>query len=185
MLSLPYPTGSLLIAVSLLPSLQALYNGYIYGLLYLYFEAYPLVFSDRHGFNEGQLGLAYIPIVIGTMCAFVAHHWQNKFYLRKKRENGGRTVPEARLAWALFGGPIFALALFWFAFTTYPQVPWPAPLMSGLPFGFGTMVIYMAAVSFVTDSYSTDGASALAGVSLVRSGMGAGFPVFATAMYEK
>ncbi|CAO1621145.1 unnamed protein product [Sympodiomycopsis kandeliae] len=163
---------------------MAIYNGYVYGLLYLYFEAYPLVFQDRHGFNSGQLGLAYIPIIIGTMIASVAHYWQNAFYLRRKKANNGIPVPEARLAWALFGGPIFAISLFWFAFTTYPNVHWAAPMLAGLPFGIGVMIIYMSAVSFVTDSYSTDGASALAGVSLVRSLMGAGFPVFARQMYN-
>lgn len=168
-----------------LTHLQSLYNGYIYGLLYLYFEAYPLVFVERHGFNEGELGLAYIPIIIGTVLAFLAHRWQDAFYLKRKKANGDKPVPEARLAWALFGGPIFAASLFWFAFTTYGFVPWEAPLFAGIPFGFGLMIIYMAAVSFVTESYSTEGASALAAVSLVRSGMGAGFPIFATGMYHQ
>ncbi|CAO1612711.1 unnamed protein product [Parajaminaea phylloscopi] len=163
---------------------MATYNGYVYALLYTYFEAFPLVFRDRHGFNEGELGLAYLPIIAGTLLAFGGHHWQNRLYLGRKAANGGKPVPEARLAWALIGGPIFALSLFWFAFTTYRSVHWAAPLFSGVPFGLGTMIIYMAAVSFVTDSYTTDGASALAAVSLVRSLMGAGFPAFATAMYE-
>lgn len=122
---------------------MAIYNGYVYGLLYLYFEAYPLVFTDRHGFSEGQLGLAYLPIIVGTFLAAIAHYWQNKFYLRRKKQNYDRPVPEARLAWALFGGPIFALSLFWFAFTTYASVHWAAPLMAGLPFGFGIMIIYV------------------------------------------
>lgn len=125
---------------------MAIYNGYVYALLYLYFEAYPLVFRDRHGFSEGQLGLAYLPIIIGAALASVAHYWQNKYYLRRKKLNGDKPVPEARLAWALFGGPIFALSLFWFAFTTYGSVHWAAPLMAGVPFGFGTMVIYVSHV---------------------------------------
>lgn len=42
----------------------------------------------------------------------------------------------------------------------------------------------MSAVSFVTDAYSADAASALAGVSLVRSTIGAVFPLVATQMYK-
>ena len=35
------------------------------------------------------------------------------------------------------------------------------------------------------NSYTINGASALAAVSLVRSGMGAAFPIFATGMYDQ
>lgn len=123
---------------------QALYNGYVYGLLYLYFEAYPLVFQGRHGFNAGELGLAYIPIIIGTVLAFAAHAWQDRFYRHRKAQNGGQPVPEARLAWAFVGGPAFAAGLFWFAFTTYGSVSYWAPLLAGIPFGFGILIIYVS-----------------------------------------
>lgn len=38
-----------------------IYNTYlalIYGLLYIWFESFPLVFVEVHGFNPGQSGLA-------------------------------------------------------------------------------------------------------------------------------
>lgn len=42
----------------------------------------------------------------------------------------------------------------------------------------------MSCVSFVTESYQTDGASALAAVSFIRSLMGAAFPLFTVQWYE-
>lgn len=135
--------ATLLVTESIVMSM-ALYNGWIYALLYSYFEIFPNVFMDRHGFNSGELGLCYIPVIIGSFLAFLAHHFQNRYYLSRKAKNNGKSVPEARLAWALIGGPIFAASLFWWAFTIYPQTPWPAPVLSGIPFGFGLLVVYVS-----------------------------------------
>lgn len=38
---------------------------FVYGCLYLLFEAYPFVFIEGHHFNEGISGLMFIPIALG------------------------------------------------------------------------------------------------------------------------
>lgn len=38
---------------------------YAYGLLYLLFLAYPVVFVQGHGFNAGESGLTFLPLFLG------------------------------------------------------------------------------------------------------------------------
>jgi hypothetical protein len=37
-----------------------LYMSFVYGLVYLLFEAYPFVFVINHGFNAGENGLTFL-----------------------------------------------------------------------------------------------------------------------------
>ncbi|KIY50587.1 MFS general substrate transporter, partial [Fistulina hepatica ATCC 64428] len=45
------------------------YMSFIYGCIYLLFEAYPIVFTEGHGLNEGASGLMFLPIVLGGITA--------------------------------------------------------------------------------------------------------------------
>ncbi|WAO89010.1 MFS domain-containing protein [Fusarium falciforme] len=42
-----------------------LYCALIYGILYLWFESFPLVFGDTYGFNIGLQGLVFLGIFVG------------------------------------------------------------------------------------------------------------------------
>ncbi len=42
----------------------------VYGILYLWLEAFPIVFEQVHGFNPGQLGLAFLGILVGGASKF-------------------------------------------------------------------------------------------------------------------
>ena len=47
-----------------------LYIALIYGLLYIWFESFPIVFVDIYGFNLGQEGLAFVGILVGSSNPF-------------------------------------------------------------------------------------------------------------------
>ena len=42
-----------------------LYMSFIYGVVYLLFEAFPFVFEKNHGFNAGEEGLAFLGFFSG------------------------------------------------------------------------------------------------------------------------
>ena len=44
-----------------------LYIALIYGLLYIWFESFPLVFSGIYGFSLGIEGVAFLGILVGTL----------------------------------------------------------------------------------------------------------------------
>ncbi|KAJ5344043.1 hypothetical protein MYU51_016777 [Penicillium brevicompactum] len=166
---------------------SAIYNGFLYGLVYLFNEAIPLVFGapKGHPFNGGQQGLAFLGMAIGPLIAFCFYPLQERYYLRRVAENDGKGVPEARMWMARGGAILIPISLFWFGWTSYRSVHWVVPIIASSFFGAGIYIVILSILNYVVDSYQTYSASALAGVILVRNVVGAGFPLFATQMYEK
>ena len=66
-------------------------------------------------------------MLIGGILGFVSNYHQEYLYSRAAAKNNGRAPPEARLYWAAYGGLIFPLATFAFAWTGRPSVPWSVP----------------------------------------------------------
>ena len=165
----------------------AIYNGFLYGLVYLFNEAFPLVFGPGkgHGFNGGEQGLSFLGLCIGPIIAFLFYPLQERYYLRRVAEHEGKGVPEARMWMARLGAIFIPVSLFWFGWTSFPSVHWIVPIIASAMFGAGIYIIILSILNYVVDSYQTYSASALAGVILVRNIVGAGFPLFATQMYSK
>jgi hypothetical protein len=160
--------------------LMSLYIALIYGLLYAFFFAYPVVFGELYGFNDGQIGLTFIGILIGTGFALIVTPQLEKRY----NSLGRAPTPEDRLLGMMFAAPFVPVSLFIFAWTSYPWVHWIGPTISGIPFGFGMVLIYYTANNYLIDTFITYCASALAAKTVVRSGLGAAFPLFITQMYH-
>ena len=165
----------------------AAYNGFLYGLVYLFNEAFPLVFGPEkgHGFKTGAQGLSFLGLTIGPIIAFLFYPLQERYYLQRVAANDGKGVPEARMWMARLGALLIPLSLFWFGWTSYPTIHWIVPIIASSFFGAGIYIIILSILSYVVDSYQTYSASALAGVILVRNVVGAGFPLFAEQMYNK
>jgi len=49
--------------------LLSIYMAFIYGLLYLFLTAYPIIFQEVHQMNQGVGGLPYFGVVFGMLCA--------------------------------------------------------------------------------------------------------------------
>lgn len=100
----------------------AAYNGFIYGVVFLFNEAFPLVFGKGHGFNVGEVGLSFLGIVLGSVVGGLIYPLQERYYHRAVAANGGKSIPEARMWMARAGSVLLPLSLFWFAWTSYPSV---------------------------------------------------------------
>ncbi|GFF48771.1 uncharacterized transporter C794.04c [Aspergillus lentulus] len=166
---------------------SAIYNGFLYGLVYLFNEAFPLVFGPGtgHGFNTGQQGLSFLGMAIGPIVAFCLYPLQEQYYLRRVAANGGKGEPEARMWMARWGAGLIPISLFWFGWTSYRSVHWIVPIIASSFFGAGIYIVILSILNYVVDSYQTYSASALAGVILARNVVGAGFPLFASQMYQR
>ncbi|KAK1242492.1 hypothetical protein MKX08_005304 [Trichoderma sp. CBMAI-0020] len=164
--------------------LLSLYMSFIYGLLYLFFTAYPLVFQGVHGFTPGISGLTFFGLVIGELLATFTIIAQVPWYNRKLAANNGIPVPEWRLPNMMVGGIAFAGGIFWFGWTGFTaDIHWAAPAVSGILTGFGLMSIFLQALNYIVDAYLMFAASALAGNTLMRSLFGAAFPLFGRQMF--
>ena len=89
----------------------ALFNGYLYGLSFLFNEAFSLVFGPRgHGFTTIQVGLAFLGIVTGITLGPLTNLWQERYYQRRTGGLPDVNIPEARVqlsqvaAVGMFGG---------------------------------------------------------------------------------
>ena len=51
--------------------LITLYMALIYGILYLFFEAYPISFQEGRGWNQGVGALPFLGILVGVLCGGV------------------------------------------------------------------------------------------------------------------
>ena len=61
---------------------------------------------------------------------------------------------------------------------------WVGPVSSGIPFGFGMVILYFSANAYLIDAFPGYVASALAAKTVIRSGSGAAMPLFIEAMYH-
>ncbi|WWC88201.1 uncharacterized protein L201_003106 [Kwoniella dendrophila CBS 6074] len=167
-------------------SILTVYTALIYGILYLNFAAYPIVFQQGHGWNVGIGGLAFLGILIGTVCSvIISVVYVNPQYIKIAKKKGGRADPEDRLPPAIWGGFLLVIGLAGFAATDGPNVHWIAPIIFGIPFGTGIIIVFLAVLGYLVDSYTIYAASVLAANSVLRSLFGAAFPLFTRQMFAK
>ena len=166
--------------------LITIYMSMIYGILYLFFEAYPIAFQEQRGWNGGVGSLPFLGITVGVVTGVaIITYASNTRFKRKMEANGGRPIPEERLIPMIIGAFLLPIGLFWFAWTSNPHITWVPQVLAGIPTGAGVLLIFLQGLSYIIDVYLMNANSALAGNTLVRSVAGGGFPLFATAMYHK
>ncbi|VUC27324.1 unnamed protein product [Clonostachys rosea] len=163
----------------------SIYTAVVYGVLYLLFGAYPVVFQLERGWSPGKGGLPFLGIAIGMFIAVPSVLIINKWYVKEAAKTpDGLLEPEARLVGGIIGGITVPIGMFWFAWTTYESIHWLCPVAAGIPFGFGMTLIFQSVFAYLADAYGIYSASALAANTVLRSLFGAGFPMFTKKMYE-
>ncbi|KAL6232809.1 major facilitator superfamily domain-containing protein [Aspergillus navahoensis] len=164
--------------------ITSIYISIIYGTMYMCFAAFPIVFQDGRGWNQGVGGLAFVGVVIGVLLAILSFVFEDKRYARIAHRRGAPMEPEDRLPPAMLGSLLIPIGLFWFAWTTFPSVHWIVPIIGTVPFAWGLVLAFMALLNYLLDSYVIFAASVMAANSAFRALFGAAFPLFTRQMYE-
>ena len=163
-----------------------LYIALVYGLLYLWFESFPLVFVGIYGFNIGETGLSYLGIAVGVWVTAAAYALYLKMFIEKKFDPfGGLHPAEIRLEllrWTAFSIPI---CLFWFGWSARPEVHWIVPIIGSSFFAIGIFTLFQGILSYLLDVYPMEASAVLASNGFMRSSLASGFPLFAGPMYAK
>ncbi|KAF8342649.1 major facilitator superfamily domain-containing protein [Cantharellus anzutake] len=164
-----------------------IYISFLYGCLYLLFEAFPIVYGDNHGLNTGLQGLVFLPLFIGggincTLIVFVENPRYEKLV---DHYHPNPVPPEERLRPSIVGSLLVTISFFWFAWTSFPSVNVWVPIMAGLPMGLSMIMLFISLLNYIVDVYLQVAATALAANTVVRSLFGAIFPLFASQMYRK
>jgi MFS transporter, DHA1 family, multidrug resistance protein len=98
--------------------------------------------------------------------------------------SGKAVLPEARLPPMMVGSILLPVGLFWFAWTSDPDISWVPQVISGLFTGMGIFLVFLPGQIYIVDVYLLNANSALAATAFARALMAAGFPLFATYMYQ-
>ena len=134
--------------------LLSIYMAFIYGLLYLFLTAYPIVFQRIHGMNLGVGGLPYFGMIFGMILAGITIVLLTPSYNRKLAANNNVPIPEWRLPPVIAGGVSFTCGLFWFGWSGYKaDIHWIVPTLSGLLTGFGLLSIFLQSLNYIVDAY--------------------------------
>jgi len=161
-----------------------LYIALIYGLLYVWFESFAIVFVEIYGFNLGEEGLSFVGILVGGF-VILPPFFAYLYYVQEPQFNeNGEIQPEKRLPPAFIGAFCIPICLFWFGWTSRASVPWIVPIIGSSFFTIGAFLLFNSVLNYLGDAYPNDAASVYAGNDFMRSCFGAGFPVFAAAMYN-
>ncbi|KAG4411237.1 hypothetical protein IFR04_015629 [Cadophora malorum] len=165
--------------------LLTIYQSFIYGLMYLFYQSYPIAFGQVRQWDEALSSLALLGIIIGVAIGTLVVVVHNQTYFKRTyNSNHGVFEPEARLPLMIFGGCLVPAGLFWYAWTSNPSVPWPSEVCAGVLIGWGMYTIFIQCFTYIIDCYTDMVNSAMAANGAIRSIFGAAFPLFAGRMYS-
>ena len=183
----------------------AVYASFVYGLLFLALEVYPIVFLEQRGFGPVASTLPLLGILAGVFCAMAINIANQPFYIRAMKKNNNKPIPEARLPPMIAGSVLFTTGLFWFGWTASPKYHWALPTVAGgacLPptatcyivavtnmrccvgfIGAGFNIVFQQCINFLVDTYGPLSASAVAANTFLRSLFAFGLPLAARPMF--
>ncbi|KAF2764237.1 MFS general substrate transporter [Teratosphaeria nubilosa] len=150
-----------------------LLSAILLGIIYLFFGAFALVFENNHGFNQWQIGLTFLGILVGMLLGVSLDPIWRRNYDRLVRNNGGVSEPEFRLPPTILGAMLVPVSLFGFGW-----VHWIVPIIFSGLFGLGNILCFGGVYTYFVETYPLYAASALAANSFARSSFAAAFPLW-------
>lgn len=159
--------------------ISSIYLAILYGIIYMFLGAFPIVYQDLRGWNEGIGGLAFLGLAVGMIIGLMFTIYDNRRY----KELGNTATPESRLPPSLIGALVLPASMFAFAWTNAPSIHWSASLILSAPFGFGCVLVFLSCLNYLLDAYTLYAASVLAAGAILRSLFATAFPLFVGKMY--
>lgn len=162
------------------------YIALVYGILYMCFVAYPIVFRDLRGWNPSFTGLSFLGTGVGSMIVIVCEPLLRRMINAHKHDpETGRPFPEAMVSVVCIASILVPIGQIIFSWTCTPdKAHWVVPILAGIPFGAGNAGVFIYASNYLVQSYDIYAASALAGNAVLRSVMGATLPLAGPSLYS-
>ncbi|KAI9705073.1 MAG: hypothetical protein M1836_006856 [Candelina mexicana] len=160
------------------------YTALTYGIYYSFFEAFPLVYPIKYGFNLGETTVVFTCIVVGCIIAISIYFSYLQFLLIPDIMKNGLRAQEWRLSPALiftFGLPI---GLFLFAWTANQHVHWIASVIGITIFACTVYIVLQCIFVYIPMSYPPYAASLFASNDLCRSLFAFGSILYAKPMFD-
>lgn len=147
----------------------SLLSGFSDALIFTGLDSFPLVLK-LWDFSTIAIGLAFIPLLIGYLVAYLSFLPVYHRDRRELRENPASFSPERRLWWLVFLVLLEPIGLFGFGWGSLgpPQVHWMTPLFFTALIGIANFAIYMATIDYMVAAYGPFAASATGGNGFCR-----------------
>lgn len=172
------------LALEAIVQFGALYNGYLYGLSFLFNGVFHLIFGPSgYGYDTVGIGLAFLGIVFGVTAGLLTNIYQERYYQRQVALAGQHDVPEARVHLAKLAAIVLPVSLLIFSFTADPSIHPLVSIAASAFWGWSFYTLILMTLTYTEDAYKTYSASALAGIGLVRNIAGAGFPLLGRLLF--
>jgi MFS family permease len=176
-----------LLILSRIVPVMSIYVALIFGLLYLLFATFSMVFEGQYGFSTGISGLAYIGLGVGELLGLFIFGLLSDRILKSKMaaDNVQVPKPEYRLVLMMWFPPVIGPGLFIYGWTAYYQVQWMVPILGTFIVGFGSFFVILPSQMYLVDLYGSEAAASALGASiLLRSLFGTFLPLAGSPMYS-
>lgn len=174
------------IEISIVEPVVLLINVYIalvYSIMYLWFEAFPIVFVEVHHFTLVEMGVTYVSIMVGVIIGAIIYVPIIYKKFTKVMLAGEDITPEVFLPSAIFGSCMMPIGVFIFGWTASPDIHWMGPIIGAAIFAIGAFIIFQTLFNYLSMSFWRYMASVFAGNCLFRSVIAGCFPLFAHPLF--
>lgn len=151
----------------------------------LTFAKFPVSFYEERGWTLGISQLPFTAFIAGIVlgAGLIAYSTATNF--TRAYNKYGKAIPEERLPPMIIGAIALPVGLFWFGWTSNPNISWVPSVLATALIGLGCMVPFWQGISYIIDCYGFYSNSAIAVNTFIRSFFGAFFPLFTHTMYTK
>lgn len=174
-----YLTEPIVLTLSLL-------SGFSDALIFMFIQSFSLVYK-QWGFNTYELGLSFIPILVGYVIAWLSFLpvIKRNIQERKDKPEDEKAQYESRLWWLLYTAPCLPIGLIIFAWTsTGPPIHWIGSAVAAAIVGIANYSIYMATIDYMICAYGPYSASATGGNGWSRDFLAGVLTLPATPFFE-
>lgn len=166
--------------------LTTIYNSVMYAFVYTILTTITVAMEDIYRFNQGTVGLAFLPGAIGALMGMVFYGLtSDRFIAYMKTKDNGVLIPERRFAFLLLSAVIMPGGLFMYGWTVAARVQYMAPLMATAVTGFASMLSNLAITNYMADAFGKYSASAIAAGIIPRALCGTGLPLVGPVLYQR
>ncbi|THH19253.1 hypothetical protein EW146_g1874 [Bondarzewia mesenterica] len=160
----------------------AIWISLAYGIIYFFFEAYPVVFIIQVRNRLGPISMSSVfpNLTLRLSSSLTNPAWHPVPAVRPALPPDPARPAARRGPRAPADVPVL-VCLSGFR-TSGPETHWIAPALAGIAFGYSMMAIFMCFLAYVSQTYTVYASSASACNVFVRSVVASAFPVFANSL---
>ncbi|CAK7901702.1 multidrug resistance protein 1 [[Candida] anglica] len=161
-----------------------IYIALIYSIMYLWFEAFPIVLVGTYHFNLIEMGVSYVGIMIGILLGALIYVPIIYQKFTKKMLAGAEVTPEVFLPMAIFGSVLMPIGILIFGWSASPDTHWIGAIIGTVIFAMGAFCVFQTLFNYLSMSFWRYLASVFAGNDLFRSVTAGAFPLFGAPLFE-